>query len=110
MPRWLSRLLWMTAQAAMVGGGLWLSFLSEPRPQEPMPPLAYVVIPALWVCVAAFATACITRAWDKSVLAVFRLRSGMRQREETGREELGIRRPVTRTDQRAEIGQGRRIG
>lgn len=110
MPRWLSRLLWMIAQAAAIGGGMYLSFWSSEAPQHPVPPQGYLIALFCWVCVTAFATAVITRVWDRSVLAVSRLRTRVSQRQESGGEELSVGRPFAGTEQRAEVGQRRRIG
>ena len=111
MSRWLSRLLWMTAQAAAIGGMTWLSFRGDAaaeRVPAGMREIVFAIV--MWTILVAFATACITRLWDWSVLALARRRAGMRQGQKSRREELSVQRAVPRVDQRAQVGQGRRVG
>lgn len=109
MPRSFSRILWMFAQTTAIGAGMWLSFIAEPRPTEPMPPLAFVLIPFCWVLLVAFATGLITRSWDFAVRKISGRAPALGQGEETGCEELGVLRALSRGDESAKVGQRRRV-
>ncbi|SFG64874.1 hypothetical protein SAMN05192565_107143 [Methylobacterium gossipiicola] len=109
-PNRFSRLLWMVAQAGAIGAGIWLSFFAEPRPAEPMPPLAYVLIPFCWVLLVAFATGLITKSWDFALRKISGRPAPIRQGEEPGREQLGILGAFARPSERAKVGERGRIG
>lgn len=111
MPRWLSRALWMIAQAAAIGGMAWLSLRGDATARQiPVGPKEVFGALLMWTILVAFATAVITRLWDRAVLAIARGRTRMRQREQPGREELSVGRSFPRAEERAQVGQRRRIG
>ncbi len=79
MPNWLSRTLWMLAQATAIGAGMWLSFWSENAGPGSAPPQAYFVAFVGWTLFVALATGIITRLWDWSRSSLARRRAASRQ-------------------------------
>lgn len=64
MPRWLTRTLWMLAQAAAIGGLTWIGLgRAEPVP-PPVTPASTLAAIAISVILVAFLTALITNLWD----------------------------------------------
>lgn len=100
----------MIAQAAAIGGLTWVFMgRAEPNP-PPLTPAAAFVGLLMAIILVAFATAIITRLWDRAVLAIAGGRTSMRQSEQASRKELGVGRPVPRAEESTQVGQRRRIG
>lgn len=87
---WRWRFLWLyAAQAAAISGLMWLSFLSPYADRSPTPPQAYFVVFITWTIVVAFATAVLTRLWDRAT-SFRRGRSTTSQGQQPPREQVGV--------------------
>lgn len=90
---WRWRFLWLyAAQAAAIGGLMWLSFLSPYADQSPTPPQAYFVVFITWTIIVAFATAVLTRLWDRAA-SLSRSSGATGQSQQPSSEQVGALRP-----------------
>lgn len=91
---WRWRFLWLyAAQAAAIGGLMWLSIGEPCRNGEQVP---FAMIPlgfAVWTVLVAFATAVLTRLWDRAP-GLARRRGTASEGEQAPGKQVGI--PATR--------------
>ncbi|TXN77389.1 hypothetical protein [Methylobacterium sp. WL8] len=99
------RFLIYAAQAAAVGGGMYISFFSDTASKGSPPPAAIAVAFIGYVCLVAFATAVLTVLTDWTTRTVGKVAGGAagRTRAEHAEQEALSVRPTTRRQQPEQI-------
>ena len=97
---WRWRFLWLyAAQAAAIGGLMWLS-LGEPWRNGEQVPFAMIPLSlAVWTIFVAFTTAVLTRLWDRAA-SLRRSRGTTGQSQQPAGEQVGVSAARGRLHQR----------